>query len=145
MRRSGAVVRIGLVAALIVAIGLSVPFFRPYDPRDRDALGALLGAEALSVIALGLLLAFRVGNRRLAAAGVTFMAALIPTCEGCAIAHYPGGSPGPAPPSSIPLIAANLVVMVLAALHFKDMDRRILLIATGVVLLLIFAVDLVYR
>jgi hypothetical protein len=143
--RPGAVVRVSLVATLVIAIGLSLLFFRPVSPRDRDWLGALLGAETLSVIALALLLAFRSGNRRLAAVGVTFVAALIPTCEGVAIAHFPGGSPGPAPPSSVPLVVANLAVMVLAALNVRGDNRVAMLVVTGLVIAAICAVDLAIR
>ncbi len=143
--RPGALIHRGLVAALVVAIGLSFLFFRP---AGRDWLGVLLGAETLSVIALALLLVFRTGGPRLAATGVTFVAAFIPTCEGVLIGHYPGGSPGPAPPSSVPLVLANLAVMVLAALSFRDEDRPtmvVMLMATGLTIVAIGTIDLLYR
>jgi hypothetical protein len=143
--RPGALIRRGLVAALVAAIGFSVLFFQPFDPRVRDGLGAMIGAETLSVIALVLLLAFRAGNRRLAAVGVTFVAALMPTCEGVAIAHFPGGSPGPVPPSSVPLVLANLAVMVLAALNVRGDNRVTMLVVTGLVIAAICAVDLAIR
>jgi hypothetical protein len=119
--RAGAAVRRGLIATLVITIGLSFEFFRP-SGFDGDDFGALLGAELLSIIALVLLLAFLTGNRRLAAAGVTFVAAFIPTCEGVAVAVYPDGSPT-VPPSSVPLVVANLAVMVLAALNFREDER----------------------
>jgi hypothetical protein len=143
--RPGALIRRGLVATLAAAIGFSVLFFQPFDPRNRNGFGALIGAETLSVIALVLLLVFRTGDGRLAAAAFTFVVAFIPTCEGTAIAHFPGGSPGPVPPSSAPLIVANLAVMVLAALHFQRDARKTLLVVTGLVIAAICAVDLVFR
>jgi hypothetical protein len=135
--RPGPLIRRGLVAALVAAIGFSVLFFQPF--------GVLIGAETLSVIALALLLVFRTGDGRLAAAAFTFVTAFIPTCEGTAIAHFPGGSPGPVPPSSAPLILANLAVMVLAALHFPREGRVALLVVTGLVIAAICAVDLAIR
>ena len=131
-------VRVGLVAALLVAMGLSVLFF-------QGERGLLIPAETMSVVAMVLLLVFREGKGRLAAAIVTFVAALLPTCEGVMIAHYPGGDRGPVPPSSVPLVAANLAVLVLAALHFKGDDRRALLIVTGLVVVAICVIDLLFR
>lgn len=137
-----------LAVVLAIAIGFGVLFFRPWVPHAGHALGTLLGAEVLSIVAFVLLLAFRHGKRRLAAVGITFLAVLIPTCEGVAIAHFPGGAVGPLPPSSVPLVGANLAVMVLAALSFRDDERGTMvamLIVTSLVVVAIGVVDFVFR
>jgi len=145
--------RISLIAALAVAIAMGVLFFRSQGPFDKgDTFGALIGAETLSVIAIAVVLIIGGGPRRMAAAGLAFVAAIIPTCEGVAIGVFPGGAPPVSNPSGVSsgtslilLVLANVTVMILASLQSRGDTRKAMFGLTGVMLVLIGVVKLLFR
>jgi hypothetical protein len=130
--------RVGLIILLVLAIGMGVLFFRSQGSFDRT-LGALVGAESLSVIAIIVVLTLGVGDRRVLGAALAFLAAMVPTFEGVAFATFAGGAPRMAGSASAALqtasllgmFAVNLAVMICATLYARG--NRLMLVLYVVV------------
>lgn len=128
----------GLTIALVISLFIGEIFFLRVS-------ASLMVYEVPALLALIALQVMRRGQRRLIAVGLAFVAALPPIFIGIMVAIYPGGSPGPRPPSSALIVISNLVVMVFAALQFRGDSRIAGLVATGLVIAGVVALRLLFR